>query len=182
MTLRHCRQAALASTALLLGVLVADAAPKPTKPVPLPRPKPVAASQKAAPVAVSAKAVPAAPTPKAKPAPAKPAVPLAVAATTSTGADDFSAVRRAMDLVKKDKMSDAADVARSVSDPVARKLIEWAILRGEDDEFNFERYASFIAANPGWPHITMFRRKAEKLIMDTALKELKRRVESLPAG
>ena len=28
----------------------------------------------------------------------------------------------------------------------------------------------------------MFRRKAEKMIMDTALKELKRRVESLPAG
>jgi hypothetical protein len=28
----------------------------------------------------------------------------------------------------------------------------------------------------------MFRRKAEKMIMDTALKELKRRVESQPAG
>lgn len=28
----------------------------------------------------------------------------------------------------------------------------------------------------------MFRRKAEKMIMDTALKELKRRVESLPAA
>jgi uncharacterized membrane protein len=28
----------------------------------------------------------------------------------------------------------------------------------------------------------MFRRKAEKMIMDTALKQLKRRVESLPAG
>ncbi len=30
--------------------------------------------------------------------------------------------------------------------------------------------------------IGMIRRKAEKRIMDTALKELKRRVESLPAG
>ncbi len=28
----------------------------------------------------------------------------------------------------------------------------------------------------------MFRRKAEKMIMDTALKELKRRVETAPAG
>jgi hypothetical protein len=28
----------------------------------------------------------------------------------------------------------------------------------------------------------MFRRKAEKMIMDTALKQLKRRVESLPAS
>jgi ribosome-associated toxin RatA of RatAB toxin-antitoxin module len=32
------------------------------------------------------------------------------------------------------------------------------------------------------PMIGMFRRKAEKMIMDTALKELKRRVESQPAG
>jgi ribosome-associated toxin RatA of RatAB toxin-antitoxin module len=32
------------------------------------------------------------------------------------------------------------------------------------------------------PMLGMFRRKAEKIIMDTALKELKRRVESQPAG
>jgi ribosome-associated toxin RatA of RatAB toxin-antitoxin module len=32
------------------------------------------------------------------------------------------------------------------------------------------------------PMLGMFRRKAEKIIMDTALKELKRRVESLAAG
>jgi uncharacterized membrane protein len=32
------------------------------------------------------------------------------------------------------------------------------------------------------PMLGMFRRKAEKMIMDTALKELKRRVESQPAG
>ena len=59
MTLRHCRQAnlaALASAALLLGVLAAEAAPKPVKQVPLPRPKPVATPPKAAPVAASPKA------------------------------------------------------------------------------------------------------------------------------
>jgi carbon monoxide dehydrogenase subunit G len=32
------------------------------------------------------------------------------------------------------------------------------------------------------PMLGMFKRKAEKMIMDTALRELKRRVESLPAG
>ena len=45
-------------------------------------------------------------------------------------------------------MTDATEVARSVTDPVARKLIEWAILRAEDDDFSFDRYAAFIAANP----------------------------------
>jgi soluble lytic murein transglycosylase len=152
---------------LLIGVLAAEAAPRPTKPVPLPRPKPVAASPKVAPVAAAR----AAPAPQAKPTPAKPAVPLAVAPTASTGADDLSAVRKAMDFVKKDKMSDAAAIARSVTDPVARKLIEWAILRGEDDEFNFERYASFITANPGWPHMAMFRRKAEAALWQDKLSE-----------
>jgi soluble lytic murein transglycosylase len=161
---------------LLIGVLAAEAGPKPTKPVPLPRPKPVAASPKAVPIAASPKvapvaAAPTAPAPHAKPTPAKPAVPLAVAPTASTGADDLSAVRKAMDFVKKDKMSDAAAIARSVTDPVARKLIEWAILRGEDDEFNFDRYASFISANPGWPHMAMFRRKAEAALWQDKLSE-----------
>jgi carbon monoxide dehydrogenase subunit G len=32
------------------------------------------------------------------------------------------------------------------------------------------------------PMLGMFKRKAEKMIMDTALRELKRRVENLPAG
>ncbi len=58
-------------------------------------------------------------------------------------------------------MTDATQVANAVTDPVARKLIEWVILRAEDDEFSFQRYANFIAANPGWPGTTMFRRKAE---------------------
>ncbi len=179
MTPKHCRQTALVSAAILLGALAAEAAPKPNQPVPLPRPRPVAASPKAAAaVGVSAKATaPAAVSPKAtapltaKPAPAKPGVPLAVAPTASTGADDLAAVRKAMDFVKKDKMSDASDVARSVADPVARKLIEWAILRAEDDEFNFDRYAAFIAANPGWPHMAMFRRKAEAALWQDRLSD-----------
>lgn len=168
MTLKQYRQAALASAALLLCAAAAEAAPKPAGPVPLPRPRPVAASPKAAPVA--AKPTAAAPVAAAKPA-AKSTVPLAVAPTASTGADDLAAVRKAIDLVKKDKMTEATEVSRAVSDPVARKLIEWAILRAEDDEFNFDRYAAFIAANPGWPHMAMFRRKAEAALWQDKLNE-----------
>ena len=128
-------------------------------------------------MAASSKAVPAATRPTAtapivaKPAPAKSTVPLAVAPTASTGADDFAAVRKAIDLVKKGKMTEAFDVGRGVADPVARKLIEWAVLRAEDDEFNFDRYAAFIAANPGWPHTAMFRRKAEAALWQDRLSE-----------
>ena len=92
------RQAALASAALIIGAAVAEAAPKPANPVPLPRPRPVAVAPKAA-VPVQPKAA------------TKSTVPLAVASTAVTGADDLAAVRQAIDLVKKDKLTDATDVA-----------------------------------------------------------------------
>jgi soluble lytic murein transglycosylase len=47
-----------------------------------------------------------------------------------------------------------------IGDPVARKLVEWAILRS-DDGADFPRYGAFIAANPNWPSIVTLRRKAE---------------------
>ena len=153
------RQAALASAAFFACTIAAEAAPKPAGPVPIPRPRPVAISPKAAAPVAAAK--PAAPVAAVKSAAVKPTIPLAVASTTATGAEDLAAVRKAIDFAKKDKMTDATQVANSVSDPVARKLIEWVILRAEDDEFNFDRYASFIAANPSWPGTMMFRRKAE---------------------
>jgi soluble lytic murein transglycosylase len=187
LTPRQYRQAALASAALLLCAVAAEAAPKPAGPVPLPRPRPVAAKPQASPsvaakptaitpaakpqAATVATANPATAPVAAKPAPAKSTVPLAVAPTTTTGSDDLAAVRKAIDLIKKDKMTDAADVGRSAADPVARKLIEWAILRAEDDEFNFDRYAAFIAANPSWPHMAMFRRKAEAALWQDKLSE-----------
>jgi soluble lytic murein transglycosylase len=88
-----------------------------------------------------------------------------------TGTDDLAAVRQAIDLVKKNKLADATDVARAVSDPVARKLIEWVILRAEENGFNFERYSAFITANPSWPHMAMFRRKAEAALWQDRVSE-----------
>ena len=152
------RQAALASAALIIGAAVAEAAPKPANPVPLPRPRPVAVAPKAA-VPVQPKAA------------TKPTVPLAVASTAVTGADDLAVVRQTIDLVKKNKLSDATDLAQTVSDPVARKLIEWVILRAEENGFNFERYSAFITANPSWPHMAMFRRKAEAALWQDRLSE-----------
>jgi soluble lytic murein transglycosylase len=91
-----------------------------------------------------------------------------VTASSTTSQADLAAVKQAMDLVRKGKNSAASDVMRAVSDPVARKLIDWAVLRAEDDDFNFDRYDAFIAANPGWPSITQFRRKAEAALWQNA--------------
>ncbi len=131
---------AAACGATIAAAPVAEAA-HPSR-VPLPRPRPVAAPAKFA----------------AKPA--RP-VPLAFAPTAATSADDLRLVKQAIELVRKDKTDDATAVQNAVSDSLARKLIEWVILRGDDVELPFQRYAAFIAANPSWPNLAMFRRKAE---------------------
>jgi soluble lytic murein transglycosylase len=97
----------------------------------------------------------------ATPPPARPAVPLAVAATAATSAVDLNAVKQAIDAVHRKKPDQATAIEKSVTDPLARKLIEWVILRDEDANGDFSRYAAFIAANPGWPGVDLFRRRAE---------------------
>src|SRR5262245_23545416 len=78
------------------------------------------------------------------PAAAKPAV--------KTLPPDFDAAKQAIGLVRKGKSSEATALARSIGDPVAQKLVEWALLRSESGA-SFERYAAFIRANPHWPSI-----------------------------
>lgn len=97
--------------------------------------------------------------------------PLPVAAASTTSPADLAAVKQAIDLVRKGKNSAATDVIRSVGDPVARKVIEWAVLRAEDDDFDFERYAAFIANNPGWPSLNQFRRKAEAALWQNGVSD-----------
>lgn len=143
------------AAALVAGAVAAEAAPK-AKSVPLPRPRPAIASS-------SAKAVPAR-TPAIKPLaakPARPAIPLAFAQTTATSQADLEGVQRALEFIRKGKPENAVQVEQSVSDPVARKVIEWAALRSDDAGFGFERFAAFAAENPSWPSATTFRRKAE---------------------
>ena len=148
----------LAVLGLLAGAHAAEAAAPKTVAVPLPRPRPAMGTPRPAalpaPLVTSAIASqPATPAPRA--------APLAMAAGGAPSDSDLAAINQALDLAKKDKMAEAAGIARNVADPVGRKLIEWAILRAEDDDFEFSRYAAFIAANPSWPSIAMFRRKAE---------------------
>ena len=74
---------------------------------------------------------------------------------------DLAAVRNAIDLARKAKTSDATAIEKTIADPAARKLVEWFILRHPDADTNFNRYAAFIADNPGWPSMALMRRRAE---------------------
>jgi soluble lytic murein transglycosylase len=135
--------------------------------VPLPRPRPTLAAA-AAPLPPAFAPTPLQAPPAAFSQPAvrqaavtPPAQPPLIAATSATSAADLAIVKQALDLVRKGKNAAASDLMRSAGDPVARKLIDWTVLRAETDDFSFERYAAFIANNPGWPSLMQFRRKAE---------------------
>jgi soluble lytic murein transglycosylase len=93
-------------------------------------------------------------------APVRTGPPLALAESGATSPLDLSAVKQAISMVHKDRADEATNIERTISDPVARKLVEWAILRS-DDAVEFPRYAAFIAANPTWPSLITLRRHAE---------------------
>jgi soluble lytic murein transglycosylase-like protein len=75
---------------------------------------------------------------------------------------DLAAAKQALELVRQHKAREATALATSFSDPVAQKLVEWALLRYAESEAGFRRYANFIRANPDWPSIPMLRRRAEE--------------------
>jgi soluble lytic murein transglycosylase len=171
-----------------LSALTADAWAK-TK-IPLPKPRPIA--RNVAPKSAGARetnketkketqrenqksgamaAVPAAaPSPAARlhagtPA-RKPAMPAAVAATASTSKTDMDTLENVIELIRKHKPDDATQAEAGLTDPVARKLAEWIILRSDDNGATVERYRAFLSANPSWPSQTFLRRRLEAALWD----------------
>jgi peptidoglycan lytic transglycosylase len=192
---RSARAAALRSTALAtslalavgLSAFAADAWAGPK--VPLPKPRPIArnvvpktapknvpaanaGTKRIAPTATSAPTAPAlAPATRQHaalpPRPTrKPPVPAAVAATSSTSQADMEALENVIELVRKHKPADATQAEAAISDPVARKLAEWIVLRSDDNGASVERYRAFVSANPSWPSQTFLRRRIEAALWD----------------
>ncbi|WP_420133223.1 lytic transglycosylase domain-containing protein [Rhodopseudomonas sp.] len=175
-----------ATLALSLGLsglpIESQAAPK--QHVPLPKPRPISRSivPKTMPGTVASVPKPsgqlanAAPTaPAAAPShphgtpplvTRKPATRSAVATTSQTSQADADALESVIDMVRKRKAADATQVADTISDPLARKLAEWVILRAEYNGASVERYRAFVRANPSWPSQTFFRRRAEAALWD----------------
>ena len=185
------RSAALRSTVWATGLALAvglsawpaDAAAKPK--VPLPKPRPIARNiaPKTTPAAKTTaknsepRRAPAVGAPMIEPAtrqhaalpPAqarKPAVPAAVAATSSTSQADAETLKNVIEHIRKHRPADATQAEAAISDPVARKLAEWLILRSDDNGASVERYRTFIAANPSWPSQTFLRRRVEAALWD----------------
>src|SRR6476660_4635284 len=98
--------------------------------------------------------------PMARPA----AGPFAVAPTPSTSDADIAAVKRVIEAARKGREAEANATQASISDPVARKLAEWIILRSDNTNPSFQRYAAWVEVNPSWPHSPLFRRRAENAL------------------
>lgn len=99
--------------------------------------------------------------PATKIAQALPGPQFAFAASASTSPLDLAAVRRAIDLARHGRPAEATTVEGTITDPMARKVVEWVILRSDDADLDFPRYAAFIDANQSWPGIAFLRRRAE---------------------
>lgn len=151
-------QAATRFLASLAGVLIglqavtADA-------VPLPKPRPASAKDLA-----PKNPAKAAPAPKAQiTATTQPAAPpTRTAATEAASTANVAALKEAIAAARRGRASQAEELQKNIGDPVARKLVEWAILRSdENSSVDFNRYMAFVADNPSWPAINMLRRRAE---------------------
>jgi soluble lytic murein transglycosylase len=96
----------------------------------------------------------------------KPIAPAAVAATSSTSKGDLDALENVIELIRKHSPDDATQIEAQISDPVARKLAEWIILRSDNNNATAERYRAFLTANPSWPSQTFLRRRLEAALWD----------------
>jgi soluble lytic murein transglycosylase len=75
--------------------------------------------------------------------------------------NDMAAVKRVIEIMRTGNRADALRLADAIEEPVSRKLAEWIVLRFDDNFIGFQRYANFVNANPTWPSVSTFRRRAE---------------------
>jgi len=138
--------------------------------VPLPRPRPgtKVAMRVGAPAPLLPE--PRATASSARPTPAQVAtaknndLPLAYAPTRATSDADVAVLKQAVHAARRGRSGEVSDLKPQIADPLARKLVEWALLRANDNEAGFARYNAFIAANPSWPSIGKMRRRAEAML------------------
>src|SRR5215470_4811569 len=139
---------------LASGGLVVALMASPASSEPLPKPRPQSTPAKAG-------TTPSAPAPAPQAAPARPAR-SALAPSDLPSAADIAALKEAIAAARRGKTTQAADLQKTISDPVARKLVEWAILRSDDTQsIDVSRYMAFITENPSWPSTALLRRRAE---------------------
>ena len=90
--------------------------------------------------------------------------PFAVAPTTTTSLADIDKLKQVIAAARKGRDGDADAAEAAIQDPVAHLLAEWVILRSDNTQPSFKRYVAFIEQHPAWPHVPLFRRRAENAL------------------
>jgi soluble lytic murein transglycosylase len=91
-------------------------------------------------------------------------VPLAKGPAPQIPESDVALVKSALEGLRSGGASKATSIQAGISDPIARKLVEWVILNSDNNGVTSKRYFAFIAANPNWPSLGRFYRRAEALL------------------
>lgn len=87
---------------------------------------------------------------------------LAPIVRTKISKNDIKNLKKAFDLVKKNKIEAAQNLQGRIEDPVARKLIDWRILRSGAGTPG--AYRTFLAENPYWGSKTLLRARSDEAL------------------
>ena len=121
--------------------------------VPVPKPRPASAPAKTGAKPSETAAAPRASTPSAR---------FAVAASETISSADLASLKEAVSVARRGKTTQAEELQKTITDPVARKLVELVILRSDGtNSIDLRRYMAFINDNPSWPAVGLLRRRAE---------------------
>jgi soluble lytic murein transglycosylase len=146
------------------GARPGDRAPQNWIPLPRARPQQTATGLRAGtPSKTSASGSPTAAAATANPDPGPARAPLPPAAGLVISSADLASLKEAIGLARNGKTGPVTDLQKNIGDPLARKLVEWVLLRSDNNTGDFSRYAAFIGANPSWPSIGLLRRRAEAM-------------------
>lgn len=88
-------------------------------------------------------------------------VPLAAGAQAA----DPEQVKAAIAAYRRGDLKDGDGIAASIDEPAARALLEWVAIRSAAPLVPFRRIEAFLAANPNYPATTLFRRRAEEMLI-----------------
>jgi soluble lytic murein transglycosylase len=155
MMTRYRTSLALTMTAAATALLVGAAAAASQRHTPVPKARSAVAKSTPAKAAIPA-----------KPTLLRSVVPLAPVPAPGEAVADLATVKQAFELIRRGKPDGADDLKAQIRDPVARKLVEWAVLRSDDTQAGFERYLAFMTANPSWPSAGIMRRRAERTLWE----------------
>jgi soluble lytic murein transglycosylase len=78
---------------------------------------------------------------------------------------DLDVLTKGVAAYRRGQLSEGDAIAASIDEPTARALLEWVAIRSATSVLPFARIDAFLKANPNYPATTLFRRRAEEMLV-----------------